>query len=87
MSETKEVRIWIWQETMWESIVTDTYTIGSLIASVLVGWFIGSAALEWISGILIILMIVNRASGQGFRKLTIDEARKKIDDLERELAQ
>lgn len=75
--------IWLWEETMWESIVTDTYTYGGLVVSILVGWFIGSDALQWIAGIMFILAVISTAiANPKRRRMSLAQAKAYIAELE-----
>lgn len=46
------------RETVAESIVTDVVTFACLIVSIAVGKWLGSDALQWIAGILMVLTII-----------------------------
>lgn len=78
-------RIIISDDRLWKSIARDTYSGAVLLALVLLGWWIGSAALQWIGGIVWILFLFGRAANtfQKYR-FTITEARDELDRLEQE---
>lgn len=82
MSDKKTKFIVICDERLWKSMATDAVSTVSLISSVLVGVYIGSDALQWIGGIIWILWILARLGNVNSGHMTIDEARKKLDELE-----
>jgi hypothetical protein len=71
-------------ESITESLVKDAYTCVALVASVGVGVYVDSQALQWIGGLLFMLTVAMSATKQRY---TIDGARKRLDELEAELQQ
>lgn len=82
MSESP--KILIVHETIMESVISDAFTFGALIISVFIGWFIGSEALQWIAGLILIMGVIGRGVGRMKKHLTIAEARAELDRLEAE---
>jgi len=80
----KQIVIIIRESTL-ESVISDTYSIGALVGAVLLGWWIGSDALQWIAGIIMFLVIAGESAGKYKNKLTIEQARKRLDEIEADL--
>lgn len=81
----KVTTIIILHETLWQSVVRDTYTFGALAAVVGLGVYLESAALQWIGGIIWMMWLLSRAArlaGDKSSRLTVEEARRKLDDIE-----
>lgn len=85
----KKLEIMIVHESIKESIISDSYTVGSLIACAYIGYLLDSSALQWFAGLFLVLMIITRSASRSITgpRLTIQQARQKLDELEREFAQ
>ena len=68
-------------ESFKESVASDCFTFGMLVGVVLVGKWVDSDALEWIGGLMVIFGVIGKAFSK-FPKMTIDEARAKLDEIE-----
>ncbi len=77
----KQKEIVIYHETVLQSIVTDIFTIGSLVAAVSIGRWIGSDALQWIAGIMAVLTIVSTKSKYRSTFTDIEKAKAHLDTL------
>jgi len=83
MSENRKNHfIAIADDRLWKSVARDIASTMALISSVVVGVFIGSQALQWIGGLLWVVWTLSRLSNVSTGHLTIEEARKKLDELE-----
>lgn len=84
MSE-EEIKVIILKESFAESARRYAFTVLSAWAMILPGWLIGSNALQWVGSVLFGLFVMSRVAKTGFDNAkTIPEARKFLDDLERE---
>lgn len=71
-------------ESVMDSWARDSFMFCTLVGLVLVGWFLDSAALQWVGALMGFLSVCVRASGRTkAARMTIAEARAKLDDLER----
>lgn len=80
MSDDKAPKVIIIRETLWESIQKDAFTIGGLIGAILIGWWLDSSALQWIAGLMLIVLVTARATNEYNNQYTVEEA---IDKLKR----
>lgn len=70
-------------ETVLESWARDAGTFAMLAGVCAVGWLLDSQALQWIGGIMAIISMISRAMGTHKRsRMTIAQARAKLDELE-----
>ncbi|CAN7597828.1 hypothetical protein [Bosea sp. LjRoot237] len=70
-------------ETVLQSWARDVFMFATLTSLVAVGWFLESAAQQWVAALMGFLAICVRASGRTkAARMTIAEARKKLDELE-----
>lgn len=65
------------------SIARDLVSIGTLTAAVGLGVWLDSVALQWIAGILWILIVIGKGLKLKEDKYTIAQARTKLDELEK----
>lgn len=72
-------------ETVLQSLARDAGTVAVFVALIGIGWFIGSTAMQWVGAIIAFIALWQRAAGS-VQRLTIGEARQKLDTLERETA-
>lgn len=72
------------RETLRVSVVRDACTYAGLVASVATGWYLDSQALQWTGAALFLVALVSVASRGGRRDMTIEEARDRLDQLERQ---
>jgi hypothetical protein len=72
-------------DRIWKSVASDTWTATVLGGLTMLGWWVGSGALQWIGGAMAILWIFGRACLKmgADNKKTISEARRLLDDLEK----
>ena len=82
MSDEREY-ILVVDDRLWKSVSRDIVSIVTLFAMVGVGYVLGSVALQWIGGLIWILWIIARVDAQR-KKMTISQARKRLDELERQ---
>ena len=82
MSEKQTVIII--RETAFEGVVSDISTFCIFVGLIGLGWLLGSSAMQWAGFIIGCLYLLSRASGMSSKnKMTIAQARKKLDELER----
>lgn len=86
MTDKTKLEIIILHESVWDSIKTDIFTFGCLIASIYVGVLLQSSALQWIAGLMLMLSIITRGIHKMERHMTIPQARIRLDELEKELS-
>jgi hypothetical protein len=80
---SKDTPVIVIKEPFWPSLVKDTYTAGTLLATVGVGVWIESSALQWAAGIIWILWVLGRAARFGKdNTYSIPQARAKLDEIE-----
>lgn len=77
----KERVIVVYHETALQSIVSDIFTVGSLVAAVAVGKWIDSSALQWIAGILTIIAVVTFKPKQGVTFTDVEKAKAFLDTV------
>lgn len=75
-------KVIIIRESVMESIITDTFTFATVVGIILVGKWVNSDALQWIGGFMTMMLIMSWASNK--ERLTVNEARAKLDQIERE---
>ena len=68
-------------ENLKESVASDCFTFGMLVGVVLVGKWVDSDALQWIGGLMVIFGVISKTFYK-FPKMTIDQARSKLDEIE-----
>lgn len=73
----------ILSESLWQSILADTITFLSLVAAVGIGKWIGSNALQWMAGLMVIWVIVTIKVKWANTFYSIQEAREHLDFLEK----
>lgn len=78
----KMAKVIIIRESVMESIITDTFTFATVVGIILVGKWVNSDALQWIGGFMTMMLIMSWASNK--ERLTVNEARAKLDQIERE---
>jgi hypothetical protein len=78
-------KVIIVRESVRESVITDGVTFGCLIASVAIGRYLDSGALQWIAGLMFVVFLLGRSIRDGAKRFfTIAEARAELDRLEKE---
>jgi len=74
------------KESLMVSIARDLFSCGSLLACVGVGVWVGSDALQWIAGLFwVIFAGAGGATMFGSRAYTVEQARAKLDEIEKEM--
>lgn len=73
----------IMKEKVWESLAKDAGTFAMMFSLVMIGYLIGSNALQFFGGFMGIVWVLAKAASDG-KKLSIEEARDKLDQIERE---
>lgn len=81
MKEEKELIV-IVDQRMWQSIASDAVSFGLLALAMFVGVALNSAALQWVGGIVWILHLFGMGARKLNTRLTIEQARAKLDELE-----
>lgn len=71
------------RETAVQSVVSDAVTLATFSAMIGIGIWMDSAAMQWVGGIFFFCWILARRKAP---RLTIKEARQRLDELERERA-
>lgn len=80
----KEREIILLHETVLQSWVRDASSIVMFIALIGIGVYLESAAMQWVGAILGFLTIIGKAiSHHNKSKMTIAQARKRLDEMER----
>lgn len=80
MSETEVIIV---RETLRESIAKDVFSVAALTAAVSLGVWLESSAMQWIGGVLWILVVVSRLLRLlKDNRMSIEEARAFLDKLE-----
>lgn len=70
-------------DRLWKSIASDAVSTFILLATVGLGWFLDSTALQWIAGIIWFLGMIGKLEGRKKQgKMTISEARDFLNKLE-----
>ncbi|MFU0504155.1 hypothetical protein [Pseudaminobacter sp. NGMCC 1.201702] len=80
MSDKPKTEIIILHETVLQSYLIDTSTFILFLALIGIGVYLDSTAMQWIGAIIGFFTIAGRASRK--RRMSFDEARKRIDELE-----
>jgi hypothetical protein len=71
------------KEPLIQSIARDLVSVGALIGAVGLGVYLDSQALQWIAGIVWLLILPLKAfSLMHNSKVTIEQARQKLDEIE-----
>jgi len=78
MSNTEIIVI---HETLWETIYQAAVTYGGAALLFWFGTYVHSNAMQWFAFIVICVGIVNRAVGMA-KRMTIEQARKRLDEIE-----
>lgn len=77
------MQVIVLKEPLGLSIVRDLVSTACLIGAVGLGVWIDSAALQWVAGIVWLLWLPVKAMALlGNSKMTIEQARKKLDEIE-----
>lgn len=80
---TKEHLIILHSESVLDSWARDASTFALIAATIGLGWFLDSSAMQWLGAVVAFLTICVRASGdRKAHTLTIPQARVKLDELE-----
>lgn len=86
MSEEKkllDLEVILIRERLFDSIAKDVVSIGTLTAGIYVGVLMNSSAMQWVTALLWMLLVFGRAIKSGKNnRLTIPEARKRLDEIE-----
>lgn len=65
------------------SIIQDVVGMGTIAATVAVGWFLDSVPLQWIGGLVCILSLIIKAQRiSSDNTFTLEKARKRLDEIE-----
>lgn len=72
-------------ETILQSWGRDLGAFALFLSLIGLGWLIDSSAMQWVGAIIAFIALFQRASGK-VQKLSIADAREKLDALEREAA-
>lgn len=81
MSEKTEIIVV--HESVLASYLKDIASVGSLTAAVGLGIWLDSAALQWVAGLLWIVMILTASfKTTNDKRMTVVDARKRLDEIE-----
>jgi hypothetical protein len=84
----KNVEIILLHENLKQSMIADTITFGFASAFMIAATIIGSTAFEWVAAIIVVISIVGHSAMYGrSNRMTAEEARHKIAQLEREASE
>lgn len=81
---TRKTQVIIIRETIWESMISDGFTFLMVLALVGVGIMVNSIALQFIGVIIALFLGLTMFMSQD-DKMTIEQARAKLDEIERGL--
>lgn len=81
--EKPEPEIILITETPMQSLKRDATTYLLIVTVLGTGWLMGSAPMEWTGFVMLMLGALVRITLAGKHKMTIAEARKKLDELEK----
>jgi hypothetical protein len=71
-------------DRLWKSVARDAWTAIVLGGLTMLGWWVGSTALQWIGGLFAVLFMISRVTATTVKsRYTLAEARAKLDELER----
>ncbi|MEM8801108.1 MAG: hypothetical protein AAGF55_01090 [Pseudomonadota bacterium] len=75
----------ILHETVLQSWLRDASTLALFVALIGIGVFLESAAMQWVGAFIGFTFIIGKAiaSAQRDKMLSVSEARKKLDEIER----
>ena len=79
MAETREIILI--KETAFQSWMRDVSTFSTFIGLIGVGWFLDSSAMQWSGAIIGFVMVLGRSKKKEWT-YTIEEARKRLDELD-----
>lgn len=87
-SKKPDLRVLVIRETLTESIISDLITLIVIVLLIGLGVFLQSAAMEWIGFFMACVFLIGQATMRGrARKIfTIAEARRRLDEIERDLS-
>ena len=79
----EKTTIIIVHETLLQSWGRDLGTFALFMSLIGLGWLIDSSAMQWVGAVIAFITVIQRASGK-VQKLSVADAREKLDALERE---
>lgn len=82
MAEKIKTEIMLVHETALQSWTRDASTFVLIVAIMSIGIAAGSSAMQWLGAIMAFITMMIRASGK-VPRLSISEARKRLDEIER----
>lgn len=73
------------RETVVQSVIKDTFTFIMVVGILSVGVATNSSAMQWVGFIMLAFLFIAKCISviHGTKKLTIEQARKKLDEMER----
>lgn len=84
MADTKKrTEVLIIRETLWKSTVSDIVTYVTVVGVIGTGWWLSSAAMQWCGFLMLGVSVIARSVNQ--KRLTVPEARKRLDEIEQEM--
>lgn len=73
------------RERFWESAASNLGTFLTLSAMIGLGVYLDSEAMQWVGGVLFLISVFSRANSRALSgRMTIAQAREKLDQIERE---
>lgn len=80
----KKTEIIIIRENWVQSIVSDLFTLVMIVSVTGIGVYLNSNAMQWIGFLILLIVAVNRAlSRYGDGRMSIEQARRRLDEIER----
>jgi len=80
---SKSPEVIVIHESVLASYLKDIGSVGSLTAAVGLGIWLDSAALQWVAGLLWIVMILLASfKSTNDKRMTLADARKRLDEIE-----
>ncbi len=81
----REVEIIVLRETALQSLISDAGTFVMVMSIGMIGWWLDETLLKVIGGIMIMITFLSK-SQRSSKRLSISEARARLDEIEQEKA-
>jgi predicted cation transporter len=70
-------------ETLTQSVISDIVTFVMVVSIIGIGWLMNSSAMQWAGFTMFAVMTIASVTNKTKNRMTIAEARKKLDELEK----
>lgn len=82
---TRPAEVLILRETLRQSIIADIVTFVMVVSIIGIGVWLRSEAMQWVGAVMLMVTIIGKSIAlRGKGRLTIPEARARLDEIERE---